>query len=392
MALMVDRVQNRIAFGKPLAEQGVVQQQIALSRNEIDQSRLLCHKAAWTIDQHGNKSREARQLVAMIKAVAPQMACNVIDRAIQVHGAAGISDDTVLARLYGWHRAMRLFDGPDEVHMRTIARAELGREKSAFAAAVTRSSRSADALSGAWNFRDVAEETGIRPGRFFRSSELSGLDDAGREALAGFGITDVADLRSEREVERHGSGLVPDGVVIHRLPFHELCQPDAEAPHEQRFQRMMTEKPDDEDRRRRRRPLHDRGVRAASRVARRASRCAAGDLDARRRATASSTHCFAGKDRTGFTVAVVLEAVGVDRDAIMADFLRSNDAVPGAARQHPRVDSQPDEETTAKSSRFAEARLTDEVLGVREAYLDTARRTIDDDLRLAGRLPRGRRA
>src|SRR6201991_1455842 len=137
MALMIDRVQTRIAFGKPLAEQGVVQQQIAQSRNEIDQSRLLCHKAAWTIDQHGNQSREARQLVSMIKAVAPQMACNVIDRAIQVHGAAGISDDTVLARLYGWHRAMRLFDGPDEVHMRTIARAELGREKSAFAAAVT---------------------------------------------------------------------------------------------------------------------------------------------------------------------------------------------------------------------------------------------------------------
>jgi acyl-CoA dehydrogenase len=137
MALMVDRVTKRIAFGKPLAEQGVVQQQIALSRNEIDQARLLCHKAAWTIDQHGNQSREARQLVSMIKAVAPQMACNVIDRAIQVHGAAGVSDDTVLARLYGWHRAMRLFDGPDEVHMRTIARGELGKEPSAFAAAVT---------------------------------------------------------------------------------------------------------------------------------------------------------------------------------------------------------------------------------------------------------------
>ena len=135
LALMVDRVNNRIAFGKPLAEQGVVQQQVALSRNEIDQARLLCHKAAWVIDKKGNK--EARNEVAMIKAVAPQMACNVIDRAIQVHGAAGISDDTVLARLYGWHRAMRLFDGPDEVHMRTIARAELGREKSAFAAAVT---------------------------------------------------------------------------------------------------------------------------------------------------------------------------------------------------------------------------------------------------------------
>ncbi|MDT5109434.1 MAG: acyl-CoA dehydrogenase [Mycobacterium sp.] len=137
MALMVNRVNSRIAFGKPLAAQGVVQQQVALSRNEIDQARLLCHKAAWTIDEQGNQSKDARQQVAMIKAVAPQMACNVIDRAIQVHGAAGISDDTVLARLYGWHRAMRLFDGPDEVHMRTIARNELGREKSAFAAAVT---------------------------------------------------------------------------------------------------------------------------------------------------------------------------------------------------------------------------------------------------------------
>jgi acyl-CoA dehydrogenase len=137
MALMVNRVNSRIAFGKPLAAQGVVQQQVALSRNEIDQARLLCHKAAWTIDAQGNQSKDARQQVAMIKAVAPQMACNVIDRAIQVHGAAGVSDDTVLARLYGWHRAMRLFDGPDEVHMRTIARNELGREKSAFAAAVT---------------------------------------------------------------------------------------------------------------------------------------------------------------------------------------------------------------------------------------------------------------
>jgi acyl-CoA dehydrogenase len=136
LALMVDRVNSRIAFGRPLADQGVVQQQVALSRNEIDQARLLCQKAAWTIDQHGNK--EARNLVAQIKAVAPQMACNVLDRAIQVHGAAGVSDDTVLARLYGWHRAMRLFDGPDEVHMRSIARAELGQEKSALAAAVTK--------------------------------------------------------------------------------------------------------------------------------------------------------------------------------------------------------------------------------------------------------------
>jgi acyl-CoA dehydrogenase len=135
LALMVDRVKTRIAFGKPLAEQGMVQNAIALSRNEIDQARLLCEKAAWTIDQLGNK--EAKDLVAQIKTVAPQMSCNVIDRAIQVHGAAGVSDDTVLARMYGWQRAMRIFDGPDEVHIRATARAELGREKSAFAAAVT---------------------------------------------------------------------------------------------------------------------------------------------------------------------------------------------------------------------------------------------------------------
>jgi len=139
LALMVDRVQKRVAFGKPLSEQGVVREQIARSRNAIDQARLLCEKAAWTIDQHGN--REAHLLVSQIKSVAPRVACDVIDRAIQVHGAAGVSDDFPLARLYGWHRAMRLFDGPDEVHMRTVARAELGGERNPFANAVTQGSR-----------------------------------------------------------------------------------------------------------------------------------------------------------------------------------------------------------------------------------------------------------
>jgi acyl-CoA dehydrogenase len=143
LAMMVDRVQKRVAFGKPLSEQGVVRESIAKSRNQIDQARVLCHKAAWTIDQHGNKSKEAQVLVAQIKAVAPQMACDVIDRAIQVHGAMGICDDVPLSKLYAWHRAMRLFDGPDEVHMRTIARAELGKEKSAFAAAACGQSGSA---------------------------------------------------------------------------------------------------------------------------------------------------------------------------------------------------------------------------------------------------------
>ncbi|MDR3661597.1 MAG: acyl-CoA dehydrogenase family protein [Mycobacterium sp.] len=133
LALMVHRVSTRVAFGKPLSEQGVVRESIAKSRNEIDQARLLCEKAAWMIDQEGN--RAAHVLVSQIKSVAPQVACDVIDRAIQVHGAAGICDDFPLARLYAWHRAMRLFDGPDEVHMRTIARAELGRQPSPLAAA-----------------------------------------------------------------------------------------------------------------------------------------------------------------------------------------------------------------------------------------------------------------
>ncbi len=136
LALMTERARTRIAFGRPLGDQGMVQQQIALSRNEIDQARLLCEKAAWTIDREGN--RAAFALVSQIKSVAPLMACTVIDRAIQVHGGAGVSEDFPLARMYGWQRAMRIFDGPDEVHFRTIARAELGREPSAMAAAVTR--------------------------------------------------------------------------------------------------------------------------------------------------------------------------------------------------------------------------------------------------------------
>ncbi|MFM9035073.1 MAG: acyl-CoA dehydrogenase family protein [Mycobacterium sp.] len=136
LALMTERARTRIAFGKPLAEQGMVQHAIAVSRNEIDQARLLCEKAAWTIDRHGN--RAAFALVSQIKSVAPQMSLNVIDRAIQIHGGGGVSDDFPLARMYGWQRAMRIFDGPDEVHFRTVAKAELGREPSAMAASAIR--------------------------------------------------------------------------------------------------------------------------------------------------------------------------------------------------------------------------------------------------------------
>jgi acyl-CoA dehydrogenase len=125
LALLVQRAKERVAFGGPLAAQGVVREQIAESRLEIDQARLLCHHASHVIDVAGNKA--ARHLVAMAKVAVPRAAIRVIDRAIQVHGGAGVTDVTPLAAMYAWHRAMRLFDGPDEVHLRSIAKAELGR-------------------------------------------------------------------------------------------------------------------------------------------------------------------------------------------------------------------------------------------------------------------------
>jgi acyl-CoA dehydrogenase len=125
LALMVDRAKSRVAFGAPLADQGVVQHQIAQSRLDLDQARLLCHQACHVIDTEGNKS--ARNLVAMAKIAVPRAATAVIDRAIQVHGGAGVSDDTPLAAMWTWHRAMRLFDGPDEVHLRSVGLHELHR-------------------------------------------------------------------------------------------------------------------------------------------------------------------------------------------------------------------------------------------------------------------------
>ena len=126
LGLLVARAELRTAFGGPIADLGAIPNEIAESRIAIDQARLLCQQAARTIDLHGNK--EAATLVSMVKVIVPRVACEVIDRAIQVHGGAGISDDVPLAAMYGWHRAMRIFDGPDEVHLRTIARRERRRE------------------------------------------------------------------------------------------------------------------------------------------------------------------------------------------------------------------------------------------------------------------------
>jgi protein-tyrosine phosphatase len=239
-------------------------------------------------------------------------------------------------------------------------------------------------LQGAWNFRDVADSTGVlRPGRLFRSGELSDLSDGGRDELNRLGITDVADLRSRREVERHGPGLVPDGVKIHLLPIPDLgpdeLNDDGDAPHEHAFRRLLEDKPEDESvsnassrymtEEYSRFPTYNGAQQALHRVV---------SLLADGRSVLA--HCFAGKDRTGFTIALVLEAAGVERDAIIADFLSSNQSVPQLRdRILESVRQRSDIEVTPELMAFTEARLSDEVLGVHEEYLDTARRTIDEN-------------
>jgi len=125
LELMCRRVLDRQAFGVPLSDQGVVREWIARSRIEIEQLRLLVFKAAWLMDTVGNAA--ARMEVAAIKVAALEVAHRVVDRAVQAFGAAGVSDDTVLARLYAITRALRIADGPDEVHLRTVARRELAK-------------------------------------------------------------------------------------------------------------------------------------------------------------------------------------------------------------------------------------------------------------------------
>ena len=123
LELMCARARERQAFGKKLHEHGTVAEWIALSRMEIDQARLLVLRAAWLIDRHGNKA--ARTEVSMIKVVVPRLQTAVLSRAMQVYGAMGLTPDTPLAFLWTWGRALQFVDGPDEVHLRTVARHEM---------------------------------------------------------------------------------------------------------------------------------------------------------------------------------------------------------------------------------------------------------------------------
>jgi len=127
LEMMCERALERRAFGKPLSEFDNVKDWIAESRLEIDQARLLVLQAAWRIDRFGNQA--ARVDVSAIKVVAARLQTRVLDRAIQVFGAMGLTPDTPLAALWSWGRAMRFLDGPDEVHLRTVARDELGKAR-----------------------------------------------------------------------------------------------------------------------------------------------------------------------------------------------------------------------------------------------------------------------
>lgn len=125
LELMCKRAIQRVAFGRPLAEQGVVRDQIAKSRMEIDQARFLVMNAAHMMDTVGNKA--ARAEIAMIKVVAPNMTQRVVDRAMQVHGGAGLTEDFPLAHIWTWARILRLADGPDEVHTNAVAKMEIAK-------------------------------------------------------------------------------------------------------------------------------------------------------------------------------------------------------------------------------------------------------------------------
>jgi len=237
-------------------------------------------------------------------------------------------------------------------------------------------------LPGAWNFRDVADEaTALRRGRLFRCSELSRLTDDGQAGLRRLGITDVADLRTTQEVTQRGPGLIPDGIVVHLLPIPD--DPDVgEAPHERAVRRMQSEggEPDESGE-----SSAEAGARLMIDEYRQLPTYSGAQRALHQVVTLLGTgrplliSCLAGKDRTGFVVATILETIGFDRDVIVADYLRSNDWVsPMRGWVTAMIEHESDGELTPEEVRFNEARQSDASLGVRVDYLDAARQTIDE--------------
>ena len=147
LELMCHRVNSRVAFGKKLSDQGTIRADIAESRMELEQARLLVLKAAYMMDTVGNK--EAKSEIAMIKVIAPNIGLRIIDRAIQAHGAAGVCQDTFLAAAWASLRTLRLADGPDEVHRESVAKMELSKYKTAHGAEVKEAKHDAPVLTAA---------------------------------------------------------------------------------------------------------------------------------------------------------------------------------------------------------------------------------------------------
>ncbi|MUM19180.1 tyrosine-protein phosphatase [Mycobacterium sp. CBMA271] len=226
-------------------------------------------------------------------------------------------------------------------------------------------------VEGIWNFRDVGgpdSPVSIRPGVLFRSSELSGLTAAGAQTLREFGVTDLYDLRSPSEIARTGSDRVDGGIRVHEVPFATPVAGEERAPHEIAYRQMMIES-----------MTSGRGPDPASQVEfmlseyRRfvelpgtlvALKAVADQLAS---GATALVHCAAGKDRTGLLIGVVLHSVGIDYTDIAADYLLSNAAI-SAMRAHISAQMNAAEPELAQTMA---AMLSDEVLGVREEYLDT---------------------
>lgn len=213
-------------------------------------------------------------------------------------------------------------------------------------------------LSGAWNFRDVSdlktsEGRCVGSGFLFRSSELSGLDDTGVQVLADLGVTDVFDLRDFAEVERSGADRVPADTDVHVIPFD--MRPDGKAPHEMTAEEYRSRRQQPMDEIYRIIPPLPGAMNAVDQVIK-----VLGDPNRR-----ALVHCAAGKDRTGWVIAVVLDVLGVCRDDIVADYLESNGAIEPLREHLTRIYGH----LTPVGANFE---IPDDLLGVRASYLDAA--------------------